>query len=82
MKFLITLLILLGLSINLNSVHAASGSGNTGSNLYKSGKKLVIKAKKLEEKNKIEKAESLYLKALDKLEKAYAKDKKNADILN
>ena len=82
MKFLITLLILLGLSINLNSVHAASGGSNTGSSLYKSGKKLVIKAKKLEEKNKIEKAESLYLKALDKLEKAYAKDKKNADILN
>ena len=82
MKFLITLLILLGLSINLNSVHAASGGSNTGSSLYKSGKKLVIKAKKLEEKNKIAKAESLYLKALDKLEKAYAKDKKNADILN
>ena len=82
MKFLITLLILLGLSINLNSVHAASGGSNTGSSLYKSGKKLVIKAKKLEEKNKIAKAESLYLKALDKLEKAYDKDKKNADILN
>jgi len=82
MKFLITLLILLGLSINLNSVHAASGGSNTGSSLYKSGKKLIIKAKKLEEKNKIAKAESLYLKALDKLEKAYDKDKKNADILN
>jgi len=82
MKFLITLLILLGLSINLNSVHAASGGSNTGSSLYKSGKKLIIKAKKLEEENKIAKAESLYLKALDKLEKAYDKDKKNADILN
>tara|TARA_B100001123_G_C14581921_1_gene738555 strand:+ start:65 stop:535 length:471 start_codon:yes stop_codon:yes gene_type:complete len=82
MKFFITLLILWGLSLNLNSVHAASGGTNTGSNLYKSGKKLVIKAKKLEEKNKIAKAESLYLKALNKLEKAYAKDKKNADILN
>ena len=67
---------------DFNSVQAASGGGNTGSSLYKSGKKLVIKTKKLEEKNKIEKAESLYLKALDKLEKAYAKDKKNADILN
>ena len=82
MKFLITLLIILGLSINLNSVNAASGGSITGSSLYKSGKKLVIKAKKLEEKNKIAKAESLYLKALDKLEKAYDKDKKNADILN
>jgi len=82
MKFFITLLILWGLSLNLISVHAASSGGNTGSNLYNSGKKLVIKAKKLEAKNKIEKAESLYLKALNKLEKAYAKDKKNADILN
>ena len=82
MKLFVTLLVLLGLSINFNSVQAASSGGNTGSSLYKSGKKLVIKAKKLEEKNKIEKAESLYLKALDKLEKAYAKDKKNADILN
>ena len=82
MKFFITLLILWGFFINLSSVHAASSGSSTGSNLYNSGKKLVIKAKKLEAKNKIEKAESLYLKALNKLEKAYAKDKKNADILN
>ncbi len=82
MKFFITLLILLGLSININSVYAASSGGITESNLYKSAKKLIIKAKKLEKKNKIEKAESLYLKALDKLEKAYSKDKKNPDILN
>ena len=50
--------------------------------LYKSGKKLVLRAKKLEKKNKVEKAKKLYLKAYDKFEKAYAKDKKNADILN
>ena len=64
--------------------YAASGAGldSTGSSLYKSGKKLIIRAKKLEEKEKIEKAKTLYLKALSKLEKAYAKDKKNADILN
>ena len=82
MKYLITLLVFLGLSANFNLAYAASGVGDSGSNLYKSGKKLVIKAKKLEEKDKIEKAEKLYLKALDKLEKAYEKDKKNADILN
>ena len=82
MKFLITLLILVGLSINLNSAHAASGGSITGSSLYKSGKKLVIKAKKLEEKDKIAKAEKLYLKALDKLKKAYDEDEKNADVLN
>ena len=33
-------------------------------NLYKQGKKLVLRAKKLEKKNKKEKAEKLYLKAL------------------
>ena len=82
MKYLITLLVFLGLSANFNLAYAASGVGDSGSNLYKSGKKLVIKAKKLEEKDKIEKAEKLYLKALGKLEKAYEKDKKNADILN
>ena len=82
MKFIITLLVFLGLSANLNLAYAASSGGDSGSNLYKSGKKLVIRAKKLEEKNKIAKAEKLYLKALDKLKKAYDKDKKNADILN
>ena len=84
MKFIITLLVFLGLSVNLNLAYAASGTGmdSTGSSLYKSGKKLIIKAKKLEKKEKIEKAQTLYLKALSKLEKAYDKDKKNADILN
>jgi len=84
MKIVITLLVFLGLSVNLNLTYAASGAGldSTGSSLYKSGKKLIIKAKKLEKKEKIEKAQTLYLKALSKLEKAYDKDKKNADILN
>ena len=84
-KLLIAFLILLFFSLNLDSVHAAmSGSGNekNETSLYESGKKLVIRAKKLEKKNKIEKANKLYLKALDKFEKAYTKDKKNADLLN
>ena len=84
MKLIITFLFFLTLSVNLNLAYAASGGGldSTGSSLYKSGKKLVIRAKKLEKKEKIEKAKTLYLKALEKLEKAYDKDKKNADILN
>jgi len=84
-KFLITLFILLGLSFHSNFVHAASSSGNGSTDktsLYKSGKKLVLRAKKFEKKDKIEKAKELYLKAYGKFEKAYAKDKKNADILN
>ena len=84
-KKLITFIVILTFSINFNLTYAASGSGGSeknDANLYKSGEKLVLKAKKLEEKNKIEKANKLYLKAYKKLEKAYAKDKKNADILN
>ena len=83
-KFLITLFILLGLSLHYNFVYAAASGGNDKDevNLYKSGKKLVLRAKKLEKKGKAEKAKKLYLKAYKKLEKAYAKDKKNADILN
>ena len=83
-KFLIALFILLGLFFNSNLVYGA-GSVDTDSDkatLYNSGKKLVLKAKKLEKKNKVEKAQKLYLKALDKFEKAYIKDKKNADLLN
>ena len=85
MKLVITLLIFLGLTVNLNLTYAASGSsssGNDETSLYNSGKKLVLRAKKLEKKNKIEKANKLYLKAYKKLEKAYDKNKKNPDILN
>ena len=71
---------------NCNSVYAAgsnsSGDSYDNAGLYKQGKKLVLRAKKLEKKNKKEKAEKLYLKALNKFEKAYAKNEKNADILN
>ena len=83
-KFLITLLILLGLSFHFNFAYAAGSSGvdKDEVSLYKSGKKLVLRAKKLEKKDKVEKAKKLYLKAYDKFEKAYNKDKKNADILN
>ena len=70
-----------------STVYAAGGSssgsgGYSDDNLYKQGKKLVLRAKKLEKKNKTEKAEQLYLKALSKFEKAYEKNKKSADILN
>ena len=83
-KFLLKLFIVFSLSLNLNSVYAAGSSDNGGNytDSYKEAKRLVLRAKKLEEKNKIEKAKKLYLKAYNKLEKAYSKDKKNADILN
>ena len=72
------------LLLSLSNNCLAAGSIDSGNNtaLYKSAKKLILKAKKLEKKDKIEKALTLYLKAYKKLEKAYAKDKKNPDILN
>ena len=83
MKFLIIFFTIFSLHSNL--AHTAMNSGSSGYDevsLYKEGKKLVIRAKKLEKKNKKEKAKKLYLKAFSKFEKAYAKDKKNPDILN
>jgi len=55
-KFLITLLILLALSFHLNFAYAAGNSGGDKDevSLYKAGKKLVLKAKKLEKKDKVE----------------------------
>ena len=80
MKKIIFILSLLLLANNC----LAAGSVDNGNktDLYKSAKKLILKAKKLEKKDKVEKALTLYLKAYKKLEKAYAKDKKNPDILN
>ena len=48
-KFLTTLFILLGLFFNSNLVYGASGAGadSDKSTLYNSGKKLVLRAKKL-----------------------------------
>ncbi len=63
--------------------HGASSGGITsGKDLYSSAKKFVLRAKKLEEKNKIDRANKLYSKALEKLKKAYKNDKNNPDILN
>ena len=81
MKKIILRFLLLLLS---NNCFAAASGGNDGNkdNLYKSAEKLILKAKKLEKKDKVEKALSLYAKAFKKLEKAHAKNKKNPDILN
>ena len=81
MKKIICIFILLLLT-NFSLAAMSGDSGNNQDNLYKAAKKLVIKAKKLEKKDKVEKALKLYSKAYDKLLKAYDKDKKNPDILN
>ena len=56
-KFLITLFILISLSLYPNLSYSAMGGGDTNKeSLYKAGKKLVLRAKKFEKKDKVEKA--------------------------
>jgi len=69
----------------LSSPAIAASTGNSAEDkgsLYNGAKKLILRAKKLEKKDKVEKALKLYSKAHDKLLKAYNKDNKNPDILN
>ncbi len=65
-----------------NSAFGAVTTTDSKDSLYKQAKKIILKAKKLEKKDKMKKALKLYSKAHDKLKVAYEKDKKNADILN
>ena len=81
MKKIIFTIVLLLLSYPTLAASTVS-SGDSKDSLYEGAKKLVLRAKKFEKKDKVEKAKKLYLKAYDKFEKAYNKDKKNADILN
>ena len=60
----------------------SDSSDDSKSNYYDDAKKLVIRAGKLEKKEKIDKAKKLYSQAFKKLEKAYSSEKKNPDILN
>ena len=60
----------------------ASGGESNKASAFKAAENLILRAKKLEKKNKNEKALKLYSKAYDRLKKLYPKDKKNADILN
>ena len=63
---------------------ASSDSGSSENYLdqYKQAKKFVERAKKLEEKDKNDRATKLYVNALDKLQEAYKADRNNPDILN
>ena len=84
-KIVCTLIFLWLTNFSLAAMSGDSGGKDSDSNqeaLYKAAQRLVIKAKKLEKKDKVEKALKLYSKAYDKLLKAYDKDKENPDILN
>ena len=69
----------------LTNANSAGGNGEGSGNYldtYKEAKRLVTRAKKLEKKNKNERAQKLYVKALEKLETAHKKERNNPDILN
>ena len=65
--------------------HSAGGDSSSDDNYlnqYSQAKKFIKRAKKLEKKNKIDRATKLYSKALEKLELAYKTDRNNPDVLN
>ena len=82
MNKIILIISLILIATNCFAASSGNGKDDSKTSLYKAAKKLVLKAKKLEKKDKTEKALKLYSKAYDKLIKAYGKDKKNPDILN
>ena len=59
-----------------------SGSSDNYLDVYSEAKKIISRAKKLEKKNKVDRATKLYIKALEKLQVAYKTDRNNPDVLN
>ena len=64
------------------SSYGAASSGDASSSNYDKGASLIKKAKKLESKGKIEKANKRYEKALEYLIKSNKKNQNQADTLN
>ena len=84
-KIFIVLIALFIFAQYFGESHAASSDSGSSDNyidLYSEAKKFVLRAKKLEEKNKAKRATKLYIKALEKLQQAYKTDRNNPDILN
>ena len=79
-KLLLTVIFYLALII---PSYGAASSGNGGStNYYKKGETLIKRAKKLEKKGKIEKANKRYEKALEFLMKSNKEKPNQPDTLN
>ena len=64
------------------SSYGAASSGSSSSSSYDKGASLIKKAKKLESKGKIEKANKRYEKAFEYLIKSNEKNPNQADTLN
>ena len=81
MKKFFLLIFIFYLSLIVSSYGAAS-SGSSSSSNYDKGDSLIKKAKKLELKGKIEKANKRYKKALEYLMKSNEKNPNQPDTLN
>ena len=81
MKKFFLLIFIFYLSLIVSSYGAAS-SGSSSSSNYDKGASLIKKAKKLESKGKIEKANTRYKKALEYLMKSNEKNPNQPDTLN
>jgi len=81
MKKFFLLIFIFYLSLIVSSYGAAS-SGSSSSSNYDKGASLIKKAKKLESKGKIEKANKRYEKALEYLMKSNEKNPNQPDTLN
>jgi len=82
MKKILVLLLILSFNSQVFGAGSDSSSDSSETGLYDQAVKLVKRAGKLEKKDKTEKAKKFYSQAFKKLEKAYASDKSNPDILN
>ena len=77
------LLVVIFYFVLIISSYGAASSGNGGStNYYKKGETLIKRAKKLEKKGKIEKANKRYGKALEYLMKSNKEKPNQPDTLN
>ena len=81
MKKFFLLIFIFYISLIVSSYGAAS-SGSSSSSNYDKGASLIKKAKKLESKGKIEKANKRYEKALEYLMKSNEKNPNQPDTLN
>ena len=72
----------LGVSHGAGTDSSSDSGSDSYMDQYKAAKQCMVRAEKLEKKDKIDRANKLYAKALDKLQEAYKSDRNNPDILN
>ena len=82
MKENLLLIIIFYFVLTIFSYGAGSGAGTSTTNFYKKGEMLIKRAKKLEKKGKIEKANKRYEKALEYLIKSNKEKPNQPDTLN